>query len=771
MKGYLKKNKLFPTLMMYFLSILLIGLCVNFTFYNKSKAFIYERIQRESEKFNREVIDYFEQNTLHMWDISQIVLRSKEISDLNMYFDKNQMENNYVQIARVQKLISSTEILKNYIKSIFLYLPETGLVISSTSYSDVENFFSKIINYTEFEPSFINEVMNVKGYFRILPSTEMVKYPNNDARVLPVIISFGSPEALLLINIDEGNFKNEFIGKYPSDMRGYVIADENGHVFLSQLPFESDNGFINDIESVIKKDLKQEKYTYGDKSFIPYLSVSSMTRWTFISLIDSNSYSILLKQFRFFAISLILLFSMVGFVFSIMFTKKITRPIELLNNIISDEDPRASNIRFHELKSVLRKLTNMNNENFQLRERVSALKELELSMKLDRILKDKNLSKVEIELALMEERPKKLLENFAVISMEVEYTGVDDYNSGCKLKHIIFSGIEEALSDEIVMWFIESDYRMYSIIVNSPKNYDLNILYNIMTCCLKIITDSESVKIVCGIGKLYNDAVMISKSYDESLIALSRCHIKDNYDVIAYDLLDKYKVIESPVFYKELHIIRNCIISCTWLELESTVISFIDSVMNDPDMTIQEMRRSLYCIYNIEQFIEFSPEIKDSIAKNRIDIEETISKRYLIKKEKLVDIILSFYKDVVFDISNINEQNKKKDNIAEIMANIANKRYNEELYIELVASELSMSAKYLSKAFKMRYGKTFNDYLAGIRIEKAKKMLAEMDLSIADIGVVVGYNNKVTFYRIFKEMEGMAPGDYRKLFNRNICTS
>ena len=57
---------------------------------------------------------------------------------------------------------------------------------------------------------------------------------------------------------------------------------------------------------------------------------------------------------------------------------------------------------------------------------------------------------------------------------------------------------------------------------------------------------------------------------------------------------------------------------------------------------------------------------------------------------------------------------------------------------------------------------TYSEYLQSIRLEQAKRMLIETDLTISEIAEQTGYHNKGYFYRIFTEKYNMTPGEYRK---------
>ena len=56
----------------------------------------------------------------------------------------------------------------------------------------------------------------------------------------------------------------------------------------------------------------------------------------------------------------------------------------------------------------------------------------------------------------------------------------------------------------------------------------------------------------------------------------------------------------------------------------------------------------------------------------------------------------------------------------------------------------------------------FTEYLTGIRIETAKRLLSERELSIKQVCVDSGYANPNYFSRIFKKYEGKTPSEYRE---------
>lgn len=93
-------------------------------------------------------------------------------------------------------------------------------------------------------------------------------------------------------------------------------------------------------------------------------------------------------------------------------------------------------------------------------------------------------------------------------------------------------------------------------------------------------------------------------------------------------------------------------------------------------------------------------------------------------------------------------------------------RYIEENYREGSLSDAAKSLHYdfywLSHEIKNRTGKTYTEHLQEKRLSQAAFLLRSTQLSISEIALAVGYENKSYFHRIFAEKYGVTPSRYRK---------
>lgn len=86
-----------------------------------------------------------------------------------------------------------------------------------------------------------------------------------------------------------------------------------------------------------------------------------------------------------------------------------------------------------------------------------------------------------------------------------------------------------------------------------------------------------------------------------------------------------------------------------------------------------------------------------------------------------------------------------------------------DLTLAECANQLGYHPSYIWRVMKHTKDMSFTDYIAGQKLELAKKMLAETELSVAEIAERLSYSNAQNFIRVFKKHMGMTPGQYRKM--------
>ncbi len=90
--------------------------------------------------------------------------------------------------------------------------------------------------------------------------------------------------------------------------------------------------------------------------------------------------------------------------------------------------------------------------------------------------------------------------------------------------------------------------------------------------------------------------------------------------------------------------------------------------------------------------------------------------------------------------------------------------YHEEIMADDVAKAAGINKNYLQRKFKEHTGLTIANYINIQRIAKAKQLLENTDIPIADLCLYVGINSRQYFTSLFSKHEGISPQRYRKNF-------
>jgi AraC family transcriptional regulator len=82
--------------------------------------------------------------------------------------------------------------------------------------------------------------------------------------------------------------------------------------------------------------------------------------------------------------------------------------------------------------------------------------------------------------------------------------------------------------------------------------------------------------------------------------------------------------------------------------------------------------------------------------------------------------------------------------------------------LDVVAREVGMSRYHFSRVFKESIGLSPINYIGRQRIERAKKLLAETELPIADIALQAGFSGQSHFTTFFRKLVGLTPRSFRR---------
>ncbi len=111
-----------------------------------------------------------------------------------------------------------------------------------------------------------------------------------------------------------------------------------------------------------------------------------------------------------------------------------------------------------------------------------------------------------------------------------------------------------------------------------------------------------------------------------------------------------------------------------------------------------------------------------------------------------------------------NRKEEQSESAVTRAQNYIQENFGKDISLDDVSKEVNISPYYFSKLFKEESGENFIEYLTRIRMERAKEMLKNPELSIKEVGMRSGYGDPNYFSRIFKKQTAMTPREYRERY-------
>lgn len=163
-----------------------------------------------------------------------------------------------------------------------------------------------------------------------------------------------------------------------------------------------------------------------------------------------------------------------------------------------------------------------------------------------------------------------------------------------------------------------------------------------------------------------------------------------------------------------------------------------------------------------------SPEIKDTVKEQC----EQLARVYAAEIDKSESKITSQIRKKIILLQFIHELWKKgfivendttgRNTVEKEMVSYIQQNYMGKILLREFGEQFHLSEKYISRYFKEHFHITLSQYVTYLRLEHAKQMIQETDISVTEVAMQSGYQNISYFIRSFKKTYGVSPLKYRK---------
>ena len=366
-------------------------------------------------------------------------------------------------------------------------------------------------------------------------------------------------------------------------------------------------------------------------------------------------------------------------------------------------------------------------------------------------------------------------DQFAVMICRVEkivdlFTGSDSVARTQNLvSFVVRNVLEELINEKNRCYFVEIGNSLVCLVNYQPRSGQstdvcdqIDELEKIAVIAANLIAENFQAQLSIAISNTQTSADSIHAAYLQAL------------DAEEYKTLMAYE--DNVILYRTLQQgSRTDYGSGSSFENERKFINFISagdfanarSVINEIfDEDFPEYCRSLqvakYHMFGLVSFMlkaigEIRPALDAQFFKESDPVSRLLNSRSIVDLQQQVNLIFDQIEQHLID-RKIGPHTDKADEIVEY---VKNNCFNTSLSITELTEVFSISRSHISRIFNKKVGVGFVEYIHKLRVEKAKELLLNPELSIKRISEIVGFNNSTALIRVFRNVEGVSPGIYR----------
>jgi AraC-like DNA-binding protein len=267
-----------------------------------------------------------------------------------------------------------------------------------------------------------------------------------------------------------------------------------------------------------------------------------------------------------------------------------------------------------------------------------------------------------------------------------------------------------------------------------------------------------------GIGRMYADIYSLYFSYGQAASSAEAARYDSTGKSPPYIHLYDETLLASQARFYPLDLeykLANCVKAGDVLDTQAALDRVMEENFVTRSLSPGVQRQLCYDVCSTLQGV--SLELRDARAQEAAEAALEKIKNCAELQSVLRELSAVFVR-VAEEVSSRkrSHNNELKDKIL---------RYFHENYadpqicVAQMADKFHLSESYLSQFFKMQTGENLSDYLEKLRINEAKRLMAQgAPVGIEALGVRVGYGNANTFRRAFKRVMGISPSEYRCAF-------
>lgn len=297
-----------------------------------------------------------------------------------------------------------------------------------------------------------------------------------------------------------------------------------------------------------------------------------------------------------------------------------------------------------------------------------------------------------------------------------------------------------------------------AVLLGLEREPDDRKIYSGLCRARSEIATELDIPVVVGMGTSHEKKA-IGMSLKEAKCALNYKVIRGGNTTINYrdisDITDDTQLID-PEDVKRLEV---CIDNMDDAGCRQIVEEIFHKLETQQDLSLESLKNiSLNLILlGIRKMPYMQFQISEFLGKDIFSLEN-LSKFRTIEQLKnwLINTLVGM-NDLM-----IKENMPEKNDVVEAAKKYMSKNLNKNITLNDISEQFFINPYYFSQLFKKRTGESYLNYLTGLRIKRAQKLLESTDLKVYEICEMIGYTNINHFNKVFERMVGVKPREYKE---------
>lgn len=764
-------NSFFYKLMSsYLILVITISLLISvFSVYYYSEAF-----KKNLSDVNQKVLSHL--NVI----VDETVIHDTVMTYVNMSIhSKNNRE--YLDLYNVSlkgnhdKIVSASEYLQylvnssnGIIESIHVYYKDNDIILSSNNGLVYRNEDSQTFNL---DTKWLDEFQKGQTAAFWLPKSALkgsTEYGYSQTltyvKGYPTLSSPDNYKGVISININDTELTDLLVKQQKEneslhiiDADGNLVATTTGHTM--QESFKAVNPYLNDIAHMTDSIGDRTYNIEGIPHIISYSTIAT-NGWRIIHVTSIDDFYKELNEIRFIILVISLSVVFLGLLVTVILTRRLYNPLKRITKKLGESlnlPSENGNMNRSEYNLINKALDNLTNEVHTLKHTVDENKPLIkhniITGLLNHTIKDQETYSYRMAMLDFDfEHPF-----FNVIVLKFKSLSLDETDNTGLSQTALYNLIkifEQVQFDDYQFLATELSDSKMGIILNSEHD-DIAIHIQVLKKLFETLFMDPMVYPYTFIGRSISDPWSLYRSYTDA------------------ETLQKYHYFEPSEHF----------FSGTLIDLRETSTKKIDpglieqfgKALNMKNIThidetlqkiVQEMQFGPYSYEHCNAYLINMTSIVSNFIKDlEIDSKQIINKTVLMDFKEIDNIILlkHWLLDVIrksFDYLDQRSKNKNYVAVDKAKAFIL-AHLEEDLSLDIVADEVSLSPRYLSKLFKEYTGENFTEFVNRHKMDHAKDLILNTKLTISAISDRFGFSSPAYFIKKFKVAYGMTPNEYR----------